>query len=190
MFLLTIQLYQILLLENQTKMDNNTAHLCVTSETLIIPKRYWEVRWITEGDHRAFAEPFQKGGKHGWALDEFRDLQSQGYLYCGVFVDGRLCSNAGLWKRESDVWEVIAVGTKEDCRRQGMANSVVYFIADYILQHVNVASYTANTKNIASICTAQGVGFRYCTNLINNDKWCANNPRPEQQGAKCPLFEG
>ena len=168
-------------------MDRSNTHLCVTKDTLIIPKNRWGVRWITEDDHKAFAEPFRKDQDHGWTLDEFRDLQAQGYSYCGVFINGRHCSNSGLWKRESDVWEVIAVGTKEECRRQGMASSVVYFIADYILQHINVASYTANAKNIASIRTAQSVGFNFCTNIANNDKWCANNPRPDTQISTCPL---
>lgn len=169
-------------------MNKQDAHLCVTKDSLIRPENIYNARWITKEDSKAFAEPFSKNQDHGWTLEEFCDLMSQGYSYCGIFIEERLNSIAGLWKRENDVWEVIAVGTREEYRCQGMAKSVVYFIADHILQHVSVASYTANIKNIASIRTAQSVGFQLCTNIVNNDKWCANNPRPNIQNPKCPLF--
>jgi len=69
-----------------------------------------------------------------------------------------------------------------------MARSAVYFMADYILQHVKVASYTSSEGNIASIRTAQSVGFRYCTNVVDNEKWCVNGPRPPVENVRCPLI--
>ncbi len=162
------------------------VHLCVTKE-LIQPADLWAVRWLTEDDAEALAEPFQKGQDHGWTLAEFRQLLNDGYSYCGILVDGRLCSIAGLWKRVPDAWEVIAVGTKEEYRRRGMARSVVYFVADYILQHVEVASYTSRETNIASIRTAQSVGYTYCTNVVNDGKWCVEVPRPPLGKVTCPL---
>ena len=162
------------------------VHLCVTKEA-IHPADLWAVRWITENDSEAFAEPFLKVGERGWTVEEFRELKSAGYSYCGIFLHNRLCSVAGVWKREPDVWEVIAVGTRPEYRRRGMARSVVHFVAEHILQHVRVASYTANEKNMASIRTAQSVGFRYCTNLVDGDKWCAKDPRPTRNNLNCPL---
>lgn len=178
----TIQQNQI---KSEQKMEP-LVHLCVTKK-IIQPADLWAVRWLTENDAPAFAEPFGKNLERGWTLEEFRQLQESGYSYCGILMDGRLCSIAGLWKRASDVWEVIAVGTKEDHRRQGMARSVVYFIADYILQNVQVASYTSRETNIASIRTAESIGFVYCTNTINDEKWCVKNPRPPVEKAICPL---
>lgn len=163
------------------------VHLCVTKESLK-PPDLWVVRWLTENDEKAFAEPFQKWQTHGWTLEEFRQLRDEGYLYCGILLDGHLCSVAGLWKRAPDVWEVIAVGTKERYRRRGMARSVVHFVADYILQHIGVASYTSRETNIASIRTAQSVGFKYCTNISDNDKWCIRDSRPSIEKADCPLI--
>ena len=163
------------------------VHLCVTREN-IQPADLWYVRWVAENDAEIFAKPFLKGQDHGWTLEEFRQLQSEGYSYCGIFLGGRLCSIAGLWKRAPDVWEVIAVGTREEHRRRGMARSAVYFMADYILQHVKVASYTSGKNNVASIRTAQSVGFRYCTNVVDNEKWCVNGPRPPVENVRCPLI--
>jgi len=170
-----------------TWMNAKSIHLCVTKSRLIRPKDMWQVRWITEDDHEAFAKPFRKWADHGWTLEEFRQFQSEG-TFCGVFLDGRLCSTAALWKRAEDVWEVIAVGTSEDYQHRSMAKSCVYFIADYILQHHEVASYTTRENNIASVRTAQSVGFKYCSNTVNNDKWCAHNPRPSVKDAICPLL--
>ena len=162
------------------------VHLCTTRE-IVQPVDLWSVRWLTEDDHEAFAQPFQKGQERGLTLEEFRQLQNEGYSYCGIVLDGRLCSIAGLWKRAPDVWEVIAVGTKEEYRRREMAKCVVYFIADHILQHVKAASYTSRKSNIASVRTALSVGFRYCTSIVDNDKWCANDPRPVVDNTTCPL---
>lgn len=169
-------------------MSEESAHLCITRKMLIPPANIWSVRWITEDDAKSFAEPFRKGGEHGWTLEEFRQLCEQGYLYCGVFIGKRLCSIAGVWKRADDVWETIAVGTREEYRRHGMAKCVVHFSADYILQHVKVASYTSRKSNIASIRTARSVGFEFCKNVVNNDKWCASNPRPHKDCIDCPLL--
>jgi len=154
-------------------MNEKMMHLCVTKE-LFNPANIWLVRWINEDNYEAFSKPWGKGVQ-GWTLEEWRRLQKEGYSYCGVLLNGNICSIAGVWKRACDVWEVIAVGTKEKYRRQGMAKSVVSFITEYILQHVNVASYTSRESNIASIRTAQSVGFRYCTNIVDHDKWCAKN---------------
>ena len=165
------------------------VHLCVTRSELIRPKDMWQVRWITEDDHEAFAKPFRKWDTHGWTLEEFRQYQSEGNLFCGVFFDGRLCALAGLWKRAEDVWEVIAVGTMEEYQHRGMAKSCVYFMAEYIFQHCEVASYGTWENNIASIRTAQSVGFKYCTNIVNNDRWCAHNPRPSVKDVVCPLLK-
>ena len=170
-------------------MGEKNVHLCLIKHELVRPTDMWYVRWITENDAEAFSKPFMKGQEHGWTLEEFQELQNMGYSYCGVFLNGRICSISGLWKREPDVWEVIAVGTKEEYRLKGMAKSVVYFMADHILQNVSVASYTSSESNLASINTARSVGFKFCASIVNNDKWCANNPRPIVANRKCHLFE-
>jgi len=169
-------------------MDTKNAHLCIIKSELIKPNNAWQVRWITDDDHKAITEPFRKWQDRGWTMEEFQQLREGGYVYCGIFLDGRICSIAGLWKRAEDVWEVIAVGTRDEYMRQGMAKSCVYFIADYILQNRKVVSYTAGETNIASIRTAQSVGFKHCTNIINDDKWCAQDPRPDIKDVICPLL--
>ena len=170
-------------------MSEKYAHLCVTRAGLSRPANMWPVRWLTEDDLGLFDEWFQRmGDTEGWTLEEWRNLQNEGYSYCGVVLNGRLCSTAGLWKATPDVWHVIAVRTDEEYRHRGMAKSVVCFIAEYILQHLKVAAYTTGESNVPSARTAQSVGFKFCTNIVNNDKWCANDPRPAVKDANCPLI--
>lgn len=171
-------------------MGETAAHLCVTREHLVTPPDIERVRWIDERDLDAFVEPFYEGGEKGLRLDEWRELADEGYRYCGIFEGNRICAMAGVWKRGPDVWEVIAVGTKEGYQRRGLAKAVVAFTADYILNHVRVATYTSRRDNIPSIHTAESVGFKHCTNLIENEKWCATEPRPRVSACVCPLLWG
>ena len=113
-------------------MEQQYVHLCVTREWLTTPQNLQPVRWITDGDIEALAEPLQAGHDRLWSPSEWLELKEQGFLYAGHFHQDRLCSMAGVWKREQDVWEVIAVSTKEAYRRMGLAQAAVHFVADYI----------------------------------------------------------
>lgn len=164
------------------------VHLCVTRE-LFHPADLWVVRWLTEHDLGYICAWFQGiGDPAGMTLEEWRQLHDEGYLYCGILLDGKLCSIAGVWKRAIDIWEVISVRTEERYRRREMAKCAVSFVTDYILQQVSFASYTSRESNIASIRTAQSVGFRYCTNIIGKEKWCVKEPRPPVKEVSCPLI--
>lgn len=186
--LIHIQLHSLRNKWIDANINSKSVHLCVARSELTRPKDMWQARWITEDDHEIFARPFRKWDDHGWTLEEFRQYQSEG-RFCGVFADERLCSYAGLWQRADDVWEVIAVGTMEEYQRRGMSKSCVYFLAKHTLQHCEVASYVTGENNKASISTAQSVGFKYCTNTVNNEKWCAHNPRPDAKDVICPLLK-
>jgi RimJ/RimL family protein N-acetyltransferase len=171
-------------------MGDRYVHLCVTREWLVAPQDLKPVRWIVDSDAEAFAEPLHAGQDRGWTLEEWLELQQEGYVYCGRFLDGRLCALAGVWKRAPDVWEVIAVHTRDGYTRKGLAKAVARFAADHILNNVQVASYTTTDGNVASIRTAQSVGFRYCTNLVGREKWCAVAGRPPDRREPCPLTLG
>jgi RimJ/RimL family protein N-acetyltransferase len=173
----------------ELKMGKPAAHFCVTREHLTLPPNIERVRWIGESDLPAMREPFYEGqGEIEWTLEHWRKLADEGYRYCGVFEESRLCALAGVWERFSDAWEVISVITKDGYRQRGLGKAVVAFAADHILDHVDVALYTTGTGNTASIRTAESVGFERCTNLAGCEKWCMWNPRPEVVGRRCPLL--
>ncbi len=168
-------------------MEQQHVHLCVTRERLITLPNPQPVRWITDGDIAALAEPLRAGQGRGWSPAEWLELKEQGFLYAGHFRGNRLCSRAGVWERERDVWEVIAVATREGFRRVGLAQAAVHFAADYILDAGRVATYTTTSDNVASIRTALSVGFRPCTKLVGGEKWCATGDRPCDCDGFCAL---
>jgi RimJ/RimL family protein N-acetyltransferase len=167
--------------------EQTSLHLCVTKENLIAPAVAQPVRWITDDDIEALAEPFDSRQDQLWSPKDWAELRDQGYLYAGHFRDKRLCSVAGVWKWEEDVWEVIGVATKDEYKRLGLAKAVVHFVAGYILDSGRIATYTPEKHNIASIRTALSVGFHPCTRLVGNEKWCRTGNRPDHCDGVCPL---
>jgi RimJ/RimL family protein N-acetyltransferase len=168
-------------------MGNMLAHFRVIRECLLAPEGLQPARWITEGDFDARSEPFCKRASARWTREQWAEFREQGYRFCGHFQDGRLLSMAGVWPRERDVWEVIGVGTRDGYMRCGQGKCVVCLAAEYIILNGRVASYTTSPDNIASIRTAQSVGFKRCTSLVANEKWCAMTTRPVGQSGSCPL---
>ena len=143
-------------------MPNETTNVVYVklfaTEALLKPISTEEVRWLTEGDF-PLIQAYWWADMEPWTLEEWRDLATQGYRYCGLIVDGKLVSMCGVWERNATEWEVIAVGTRPDCRRRGYAKRVVAFAARSIIAAGRVATYTARSTNVASQRTAEAVGF-------------------------------
>ena len=153
------------------------------------PDQVWEARQISAADLEAFAALIPAELDAPFTRSDWDGLTAEGILYFGCFDGPRLLSRAGVWKRAPDVWEIIAVRTDEQHRQQGLGAAVVHAAARYILEHGAVASYSAGNGNLASLHTAQHVGFRLCTHLIGGEKWCAGNRQHVTAGARCPLLE-
>lgn len=128
------------------------------TEALLKPISTEGVRWLTEGDLPPI-QAYWWADVEPWTLEEWRDLAAQGYRYCGLIVYGKLVSICGVWERSATEWEVIAVGTRPDCRRRGYAKRTVAFAAQSIVAAGRMATYTARSTNVASQRTAEAVGF-------------------------------
>jgi ribosomal protein S18 acetylase RimI-like enzyme len=143
-------------------MPNETTNVVdvklFTTEALLKPISTEGVRWLTEGD-LPLIQAYWWADAEPWTLEEWRDLVAQGYRYCGLILYGKLVSMCGVEERNVTEWEVIAVGTRPDCRRRGYARQVVAFVAQSIVAAGRVATYTARSTNVASLRTAEAVGF-------------------------------
>jgi RimJ/RimL family protein N-acetyltransferase len=164
------------------------SYLCVT-EAWLHPPLQQNARQILDADFDAFAALIPDALNAPLTRADWDGLTREGYLYFGCFEGERLLSRAGVWQRTQDVWEVIAVRTHGDFLRRGFGAAVVYAAASYVLRHVRVASYTADEGNLASVRTAQAVGFRFCTALVEGEKWCAGERLSATSGARCPLWD-
>ncbi|MBM3238313.1 GNAT family N-acetyltransferase [Candidatus Poribacteria bacterium] len=143
-------------------MSNETTNAVdvqlLATETLLKPISTEGVRWLTAGD-LPLIQAYWWADVEPWTLEEWCDLAAQGYRYCGLIIDGKLVSMCGVEERNATEWEVIAVGTRPDCRRRGYARQVVAFAAQSIVAAGRVATYTARSTNVASQRTAEAVGF-------------------------------
>jgi len=117
-------------------------------------------------------------------LGTWQEARQLGYRYCGVVerqhverrrverrhverrrvderpVGGqRLLSIAAVWRYSETAWEVAAVRTQPDARRQGYAKAAVSFVTAHILDSGRRATCTTGADNVAMQRTAESVGF-------------------------------
>jgi predicted GNAT family acetyltransferase len=92
-------------------------------------------------------------------LEEWRQFHRDGYRYCAIVADGQIIATAAAWKYSDTAWEVAAVGTVEEHRRQGLGKAVISFITAHLLQQGRLATCHTEPDNEAMIRTAQSVGF-------------------------------
>jgi predicted GNAT family acetyltransferase len=88
--------------------------------------------------------------------DEARAL---GYRYCGAIEQGYIRAIAAVWRYSEMAWEVAAVRTLPEARRQGYAKAVVSFVTAHILDAGKRATCTTGEDNLAMQRTAESVGF-------------------------------
>src|SRR5262245_18130242 len=60
-----------------------------------------------------------------WSLpltrDDWRQFQEDGYRYAAIIEEGRIVSLAAAWRYSENAWEVAAVSTAPEKRRQNYA---------------------------------------------------------------------
>ena len=89
----------------------------------------------------------------------WREARELGYRYCGAIEHGRIQSIAAVWRYSETAWEVAAVRTLPEARRQGYAQAVVSFVTAHILDAGRRATCTTSWDNVAMQRTAESVGF-------------------------------
>jgi GNAT superfamily N-acetyltransferase len=82
-----------------------------------------------------------------------------GYRYCGAIDQGRIRAIAAVWRYSVSAWEVAAVRTLPEARRQGYAKVVVSFVTAHILDAGKRPTCTTAWDNMAMQRTAESVGF-------------------------------
>jgi RimJ/RimL family protein N-acetyltransferase len=88
------------------------------------------------------------------------EARDAGYRYCAVIEHGQIQAMAAVWRYSDAAWEVAAVRTRPDARRQGYAKSVVSFVTACILDAGKRATCTTRWDNEAMQRTAESVGFQ------------------------------
>lgn len=120
------------------------------------------VRWLDV--ERDFCLARDLWAKHGQtiSLDDWNGFHAAGYRYCAIIKDQAIAAKAAVWRYSEDAWEVAAVSTEPEYRRQGLGKAVVAFVTACIIQSGRVATCTTEPENVAMRRTAESVGFCEC----------------------------
>ena len=120
------------------------------------------VRWW-EAEDWAVASKAYSGmwpGKEFWPEEEWQSLYAEGYRYCGLIRNGRSLAIAGLWPRDEQEWEVIAVATAPAHRNCGHGKAVVTFVAEKILAEGRHPTITTRHDNVPMLRLIEQLAFK------------------------------
>ena len=120
------------------------------------PRQPHAVRWLDVEADYPLARDF-------WtfpiSLEDLLGFRDEGYQYCAVINQGRIISMAAIWRYSDLAWELAAVSTRPEFRRQGCGQSVASFVTAAILDQGRRATCLTAVDNVAMQRTAQSVGF-------------------------------
>jgi predicted GNAT family acetyltransferase len=125
-----------------------------------IPTAGGGVRWLDQDADFVLAQAYWRELGQTLTRKTWETAHQFGYTYAGLLAGSRIVSCAAVWRYSPQCWEVAAVSTLPDFRRQGYAKRVVSFITEYILSSGKLATCGTDDDNLAMIATALSVGFQ------------------------------
>ncbi|MBE6639641.1 MAG: GNAT family N-acetyltransferase [Ruminococcaceae bacterium] len=93
--------------------------------------------------------------KTDYSINEY----NAGHL-CGVIVDGKVLSLAGVAFGSQKEWEICAVSTHPDYMGNGFSKAVCSFIAKYIIEHNHAAICQTHPSNFAMQAIMRQIGMK------------------------------
>jgi predicted GNAT family acetyltransferase len=126
----------------------------------LIPVDATGIRWLKQAADYVLARAYWRGHGQDLSRATWLEAHASGYRYAALVQGGKILSCAAAWRYSDEAWEVAAVGTLDEFRRQGYATRVVAFVTAYILAAGRVATCHTGEDNAAMQATARRVGFR------------------------------
>ena len=121
-----------------------------------LPVQSHPVRWLDwERDFELAVGMDSTVTRESWLSN-----RAKGFEFCAVVEGERALARAAVWTYSDTCWEVAAVRTREECRRRGMAKSVVSFVTAHVLAAGRVPTLHTSSTNIAMLRAAKAVGFQ------------------------------
>jgi predicted GNAT family acetyltransferase len=117
------------------------------------------VRWLDREQDYGLAQAVWNDRDITLTQDSWREARESSYRYCAVVECGMIIAIAAVWCYSEQAWEVAAVWTKPEARRQGYALSVVSFVTAFILETGRRATCSTDADNVAMQRTAESAGF-------------------------------
>jgi RimJ/RimL family protein N-acetyltransferase len=117
------------------------------------------VRWLDWEQDYGLAQAVWNARDISLTRDSWREARESGYRYCAVIECDTIIAMAAVWCYSEQAWEVAAVWTRPEARRQGYARSVVSFVTAFILEMGKHATCSTDGGNVAMQRTAERIGF-------------------------------
>ena len=131
----------------------------VCRRTEFRPVETMNARWLDPQEDYELARVAWSSGME-LSREEWLGFWEQGYEYCGVVDHGLLLAHAAVWRYTDDAWELAAVGTLHEYRRQGLGKAVCSFATSRIIDANRFATCNIESVNVAMRRTATAIGFR------------------------------
>ena len=105
------------------------------------------IRWLTVDDYEVFCSHLKLCGQRCISKRKWKEIYTEGTVYCGLFVDNKMVSRACVEKYSSNAWEVADVRTASKHRGNGYACQVCCFVLNYILSQGKTATIRTEEDN-------------------------------------------
>ena len=117
------------------------------------------IRWLTADDFDIFNKHLVACGQNPISVAIWNNIQEEGTIYCGLFIDNKMVARACVEKYSDTKWEVADVRTVNSYRNHGFAFETCNFILQYILAHGKIATIRTEDDNFAMQKVIAKLGF-------------------------------
>ena len=117
------------------------------------------VRWLSVDDYDLFREHLNLCEQRILGKTEWESIYSNGTIYCGFFLEGKMVSRACVEKYSLNAWEVADVRTVKQYRGKGYAGQVCSFVLKYILEQGKTATIRTEEDNSIMKSVIEKMGF-------------------------------
>ena len=123
------------------------------------PSQNHQIRWLNADDFDVFNKHLDACGQRPISTAIWNNIQEEGTVYCGLFIDNKMVARACVEKYSDTKWEVADVRTVNSYRNHGFAFETCNFILQYILAHGKIATIRTEEDNWAMQNVISKLGF-------------------------------
>jgi GNAT superfamily N-acetyltransferase len=117
------------------------------------------VRWLDQDHDYELARNYWAAFNQNLRMSTWHKAHEYCYEYAANLENNWITATAAVWRFSETTWDVAAVSTLPDYRRQGRSRATIAFVTAHILEAGRVASCCTNANNQAAVAAILSVGF-------------------------------
>ena len=131
---------------------------CTTADLLPIDSN--GVRWLNPDKDYELARRYWASFDQTLRKSTWIKAHEYCYEYAANLENNWITACAAAWRFSENTWDVAAVSTLPDYRRQGRSRATIAFVTAHILEAGRVATCCTEANNQAAISAIRSVGFQ------------------------------